>query len=73
MERQHGDAAKGTGLLTRIERALGTGTAVYLPGDGWIRLTLPLDDGGPAPVTVDVIADTRRAPRGSRTCCPAAG
>ncbi|MFF3678096.1 hypothetical protein ACFYYS_29495 [Streptomyces sp. NPDC002120] len=73
MERQHGDAAKGTGLLTRIERALGTGTAVYLPGDGWIRLTLPLDDGGPAPVTVDVIADTRRAPRGIAYLLPGGG
>ncbi|MEC4571917.1 hypothetical protein [Streptomyces virginiae] len=72
-ERQHGDAAKGTGLLTRIERALGTGTAAYLPGDGWIRLTLPLDDGGPAPVTVDVIADTARAPRGIVYLLPGGG
>ncbi|MFD6227866.1 hypothetical protein ACFWFZ_13440 [Streptomyces sp. NPDC060232] len=72
-ERQHGDAAKGTGLLTRIERALGTGTAAYLPGDGWIRLTLPLDDGDPAPVTVDVIADTARAPRGIVYLLPGGG
>ncbi|MET9567785.1 hypothetical protein ABZY34_01335 [Streptomyces virginiae] len=72
-ERQHGDAAKGTGLLTRIERALGTGTAAYLPGDGWIRLTLPLDDGGPAPVTLDVIADTARAPRGIAYLLPGGG
>ncbi|MFJ3519953.1 MULTISPECIES: hypothetical protein [unclassified Streptomyces] len=73
MERQHGDAAKGTGLLTRIERALGTGTAAYLPGDGWIRLTLPLEDGGPAPVTVDVIADTGRAPKGIVYLLPGSG
>ncbi|MFJ7588106.1 hypothetical protein ACIQZO_12125 [Streptomyces sp. NPDC097617] len=73
MERQHGDTAKGIGLLTRIERALGTGTAAYLPGDGWIRLTLPLEDGGPAPVTVDVIADTRRAPEGIVYLLPGGG
>ncbi|MGW6978968.1 hypothetical protein ACWGE1_05885 [Streptomyces sp. NPDC054932] len=73
MERLHGDAAKGTGLLTRIERALGTGTAAYLPGDGWIRLTLPLEDGGPAPVTVDVIADTTRAPGGIVYLLPGGG
>ncbi|MFE5723764.1 hypothetical protein [Streptomyces erythrochromogenes] len=72
-ERQHGDAAGGIGLLTRIERALGTGTAAYLPGDGWIRLTLPLDDGGPAPVTVDVIADTARAPEGIAYLLPGGG
>ncbi|KOU20056.1 MULTISPECIES: hypothetical protein [unclassified Streptomyces] len=74
MEQQHdGDAAKGTGLLSRIERALGTGTAAYLPGNGWIRLTLPLDDGGPAPVTVDVIADTVRAPQGIVYLLPGGG
>ncbi|MFE7100467.1 hypothetical protein [Streptomyces erythrochromogenes] len=72
-ERQHGDAAGGIGLLTRIERALGTGTAAYLPGDGWIRLTLPLDDGGPAPVTVDVVADTARAPEGIAYLLPGGG
>ncbi|MFC9818301.1 hypothetical protein ACFWG6_19985 [Streptomyces erythrochromogenes] len=72
-ERQHGDAAGGIGLLTRIERALGTGTAAYLPGDGWIRLTLPLGDGGPAPVTVDVIADTARAPEGIAYLLPGGG
>ncbi|WP_405447466.1 hypothetical protein [Streptomyces erythrochromogenes] len=72
-EREHGDAAGGIGLLTRIERALGTGTAAYLPGDGWIRLTLPLDDGGPAPVTVDVIADTARAPEGIAYLLPGGG
>ncbi|MEU9720966.1 hypothetical protein [Streptomyces sp. NPDC047976] len=82
MEREHsepGSAApaarpvRGVGLLTRIERALGTGTAAYLPGDGWIRLTLPLDDGGPAPVTVDVVADTVRAPRGIAYLLPGGG
>ncbi|MGW2272325.1 hypothetical protein [Streptomyces yangpuensis] len=72
-ERQHGDAAGGIGLLTRIERALGTGTAAYLPGDGWIRLTLPLDDGGPAPVTVDVVADAARAPEGIAYLLPGGG
>ncbi|MFE0577970.1 hypothetical protein [Streptomyces sp. NPDC058874] len=72
-ERQHGDAAGGIGLLTRIERALGTGTAAYLPGDGWIRLTLPLDDGGPAPVTVDVVADTAREPEGIAYLLPGGG
>ncbi|MFE2130231.1 hypothetical protein [Streptomyces amritsarensis] len=72
-ERQHGDAAGGIGLLTRIERALGTGTAAYLPGDGWIRLTLPLDDGGAAPVTVDVVADTARAPEGIAYLLPGGG
>ncbi|MFD6886090.1 hypothetical protein [Streptomyces sp. NPDC059957] len=66
-------ADAGVGLLTLVERTLGTGTAVYVPGDGWIRLTLPLDDGGPAPVTVDVIADTRRAPRGIAYLLPGAG
>ncbi|MEV7522095.1 hypothetical protein [Streptomyces sp. NPDC091371] len=66
-------AAKGTGLLSRIERALGTGTAAYLPGDGWIRLTLPLDDGGPAPVTVDVLADTARPPHGIAYLLPGGG
>ncbi|MEV6953192.1 hypothetical protein [Streptomyces sp. NPDC051183] len=66
-------ASKGAGLLTRIERTLGTGTAVYLPGDGWIRLTLPLADGGPAPVTVDVVADTARAPRGIAYLLPGGG
>ncbi|MFK0014642.1 hypothetical protein [Streptomyces sp. NPDC091027] len=73
MEQRHGDAAKGTGLLSRIERALGTGTAAYLPGAGWIRLTLPLDDGGPAPVTVDVVADTARAPQGIVYLLPGGG
>ncbi|MFJ9764988.1 hypothetical protein ACIRUY_14335 [Streptomyces erythrochromogenes] len=72
-EPQHGHAAGGIGLLTRIERALGTGTAAYLPGDGWIRLTLPLDDGGPAPVTVDVVADTARAPEGIAYLLPGGG
>lgn len=66
-------AAAGIGLLALVERTLGTGTAVYVPGDGWIRLTLPLDDGGPAPVTVDVIADTRRAPRGIAYLLPGGG
>ncbi|WP_328298739.1 hypothetical protein OG389_13610 [Streptomyces sp. NBC_00435] len=55
MAPQHGDegaaraagpAAHGIGLLALVERTLGTGTAAYLPGGGWIRLTLPLDDGG---------------------------
>ncbi|CAM5445401.1 hypothetical protein SAVIM338S_02702 [Streptomyces avidinii] len=66
-------AAHGVGLLTLVERTLGTGTAVYVPGDGWIRLTLPLDDGGPAPVTVDVVADTLRAPRGIAYLLPGGG
>ncbi|MFE4634741.1 hypothetical protein ACFRJ1_15385 [Streptomyces sp. NPDC056773] len=66
-------AAAGIGLLTLVERTLGTGTAVYVPGDGWIRLTLPLDDGGPDPVTVDVVADTRRAPHGIAYLLPGAG
>ncbi|MCJ0870890.1 hypothetical protein [Streptomyces sp. AP-93] len=66
-------ADAGIGLLTLVERTLGTGTAVYVPGDGWIRLTLPLDDGGPAPVTVDVIADTRRTARGIAYLLPGAG
>ncbi|MCX4778485.1 hypothetical protein [Streptomyces sp. NBC_01264] len=66
-------AAAGIGLLTLVERTLGTGTAVYVPGDGWIRLTLPLDDGGPAPVTVDVVADTRRTPRGIAYLLPGGG
>ncbi|MCX5198280.1 hypothetical protein OOK31_31060 [Streptomyces sp. NBC_00249] len=66
-------AAKGAGLLTRVERALGTGTAAYLPGDGWIRLTLPLEDGGAAPVTVDVLADTARAPHGIAYLLPGGG
>ncbi|MCX5378283.1 hypothetical protein [Streptomyces sp. NBC_00091] len=65
--------ARGVGLLTRIERALGTGTAAYLPGDGWIRLTLPVDDGGPAPVTVDVVADTVRPPHGIAYLLPGGG
>lgn len=66
-------ADAGIGLLTLVERTIGTGTAVYVPGDGWIRLTLPLDDGGPAPVTLDVVADTRRAPRGIAYLLPGAG
>lgn len=66
-------ADAGIGLLTLVERTLGTGTAVYVPGDGWIRLTLPLDDGGTAPVTVDVVADTRRTPRGIAYLLPGAG
>ncbi|MFG2879224.1 hypothetical protein ACGFYU_30190 [Streptomyces sp. NPDC048337] len=65
--------ARGVGLLTRIERELGTGTAAYLPGDGWIRLTLPLEDGGPAPVTVDVVADITRAPHGIAYLLPGGG
>ncbi|MFJ6796596.1 hypothetical protein [Streptomyces sp. NPDC091268] len=66
-------ATKGAGLLTRIERTLGTGTAAYLPGDGWVRLTLPLSDGGPAPVTVDVLADTARPPHGIAYLLPGGG
>ncbi|MFE2310755.1 hypothetical protein [Streptomyces sp. NPDC059411] len=66
-------ATHGIGLLTRIERTLGTGTAAYLPGDGWIRLTLPLEDDGPAPVTVDVLADPRRAPHGIAYLLPGGG
>ncbi|WP_405492716.1 hypothetical protein [Streptomyces sp. NBC_00096] len=82
MAPQHGDegsarpadpSAHGIGLLALVERTLGTGTAAYLPGDGWIRLTLPLDDGGPAPVTVDVVADTRRAPRAIAYLLPGGG
>ncbi|MFF3211172.1 hypothetical protein ACFYYB_10970 [Streptomyces sp. NPDC002886] len=65
--------AAGIGLLTLIERTLGTGTAVYVPGDGWIRLTLPVEDGGPAPVTVDVVADTRRTPHGIAYLLPGGG
>ncbi|MCX5153054.1 hypothetical protein OG914_03355 [Streptomyces sp. NBC_00291] len=68
-----GAAVKGAGLLTRVERALGTGTAVYLPGDGWIRLTLPLHDGGPVPVTVEVLADTTRVPHGIAYLLPGGG
>ncbi|WP_392891606.1 hypothetical protein [Streptomyces sp. LN699] len=68
-----GAAVKGAGLLTRVERALGTGTAVYLPGDGWIRLTLPLHDAGPAPVTVEVLADTTRVPHGIAYLLPGGG
>ncbi|MEV6571135.1 hypothetical protein [Streptomyces sp. NPDC051577] len=68
-----GAAVKGAGLLTRVERALGTGTAAYLPGDGWIRLTLPLHDGGPAPVTVEVLADTTRVPHGIAYLLPGGG
>ncbi|MEU9035569.1 hypothetical protein AB0D45_11830 [Streptomyces sp. NPDC048352] len=64
---------RGVGLLTRVERALGTGTAAYLPGDGWIRLTLPLDDGGPAPLTLDLVADTVRAPHGIVYLLPGGG
>lgn len=63
----------GIGLLTRIERTLGTGTAAYLPGDGWIRLTLPIEDGGPAPVTVDVLADPQRPPHGIAYLLPGGG
>ncbi|MFE9564294.1 hypothetical protein ACFYM0_24655 [Streptomyces sp. NPDC006487] len=66
-------ADAGIGLLALVERTLGTGTAVYVPGDGWIRLTLPREDGGPAPVTVDVIADTRRTPRGIAYLLPGGG
>ncbi|WP_327306662.1 hypothetical protein OG730_26990 [Streptomyces sp. NBC_01298] len=66
-------AAAGIGLLTLVERTLGTGTAVYVPGDGWIRLTLPVEDGGPAPVTVDVVADTRRTPHGVAYLLPGGG
>lgn len=74
-------ADKGAGLLTRIERALGTGTATYRPGNGWIRLTLPIDDGrdggddgdGPGPVTVDVVADTARPPHGIAYLLPGGG
>ncbi|MFJ7271509.1 hypothetical protein ACIQV3_33530 [Streptomyces sp. NPDC099050] len=65
--------AAGIGLLTLVERTLGTGTAVYVPGDGWIRLTLPVEDGGPAPVTVDVVADTRRTPHGIAYLLPGGG
>ncbi|MGW6706993.1 hypothetical protein ACWGDE_19175 [Streptomyces sp. NPDC054956] len=72
-DRPQATGAYGVGLLTLIERTLGTGTAAYLPGDGWIRLTLPVDDGGPAPVTVDVVADTRRAPRGIAYLLPGGG
>ncbi|MGW5395070.1 hypothetical protein [Streptomyces sp. NPDC003952] len=66
-------AAVGIGLLALVERTLGTGTAVYVPGDGWIRLTLPLEDGGPAPVAVDVVADTRRTPHGIAYLLPGGG
>lgn len=66
-------AAHGIGLLTRIEGTLGTGTAAYLPGDGWIRLTLPIEDGGPAPVTVDVLADPQRPPHGIAYLLPGGG
>ncbi|WP_330296464.1 hypothetical protein [Streptomyces sp. NBC_00503] len=65
--------AHGIGLLTRIERTLGTGTAAYLPGDGWIRLTLPIEDGGPAPVTVDVLADPQQPPHGIAYLLPGGG
>ncbi|MBT2472259.1 hypothetical protein J7E97_31495 [Streptomyces sp. ISL-66] len=71
--RPEGPAARGAELLTLVERTLGTGTAAHVPGDGWIRLTLPLDDGGPAPVTVDVVADTLRAPRGIAYLLPGGG
>ncbi|MFJ9340808.1 hypothetical protein ACIRP0_16150 [Streptomyces sp. NPDC101733] len=67
------EAAHGVGLLTRVERALGTGTAAYLPGDGWIRLTLPLVDAGGAPLTVDVLADAERPPRGIAYLLPGGG
>ncbi|MCX4543500.1 hypothetical protein [Streptomyces sp. NBC_01565] len=66
-------AALGFGLLTRVEGALANGTAAYAPGDGWIRLTLPLADGGPAPVTVDVLADAARAPHGIAYLLPGGG
>ncbi|MEU8433573.1 hypothetical protein AB0F18_11750 [Streptomyces sp. NPDC029216] len=66
-------ALAGVGLLTRVERALTSGTAAYLPGDGWIRLTLPIEDGGPAPLTVDVVADTARPPHGIAYLLPGGG
>lgn len=72
-DRPEDPAAHGIGLLTLVERTLGAGTAAYVPGDGWIRLTLPLGDGGPAPVTVDVVADRRRAPRGIAYLLPGGG
>ncbi|MFD8143422.1 hypothetical protein [Streptomyces sp. NPDC059708] len=66
-------ALAGVGLLTRVERALSSGTAAYLPGDGWIRLTLPVEDGGPAPLTVDVLADAARPPHGIAYLLPGGG
>ncbi|GAA0283638.1 hypothetical protein GCM10010302_22080 [Streptomyces polychromogenes] len=66
-------ALAGVGLLTRVERALSSGTAAYLPGDGWIRLTLPIEDGGPAPLTVDVLADAARPPHGIAYLLPGGG
>ncbi|MFB7784924.1 hypothetical protein ACFC1D_19710 [Streptomyces vinaceus] len=70
----------GAALLPRIERALGdgtgsgtgggTGSATRLDGSDWTRLTLRPPGGGPA---VDVVADTRRPPRGVAYLLPGGG
>ncbi|MFD8978813.1 hypothetical protein [Streptomyces sp. NPDC059564] len=66
--REHADP------LTLAERALGgSGNAARLHGDGWIRLTAALEDGGPAPVTVDVLADTARPPHAVAYLLPGGG
>ncbi|MFJ7202977.1 hypothetical protein ACIQWR_05485 [Streptomyces sp. NPDC098789] len=74
------DTAAGPALLTLIERTLSTGTAAHLPGRGFLRLTLPLFDGDPAtgggttvPFTVDVLADTDRAPHSIAYLLPGGG
>nr|WSW59792.1 hypothetical protein OG513_15010 [Streptomyces sp. NBC_00998] len=72
MERQHTET--GAGLLARIERALGTGDATHRAGSGsgsgWTRLTVRLSGSG---LTVDVVADTSRPPRGIAYLLPGGG
>ncbi|GAA3490546.1 thioesterase domain-containing protein [Streptomyces cremeus] len=56
----------------RVARALGADPARASHGDGWthLRLTLP---GSPVPLGVDVLADTRRPPRGIAHLLPGGG
>ncbi|MET9696179.1 hypothetical protein ABZY31_04555 [Streptomyces sp. NPDC006529] len=68
----------GTALLTLVERALGAGTAAHHPGRDHLRLTLPRSDGGPGggesvPLTVDVVTDPERPPRGIVYLLPGGG
>ncbi|MEV7613340.1 hypothetical protein [Streptomyces sp. NPDC089799] len=65
--------APASALLWRVEDALGDGTSVWLPGDGLLRLTLPVFGGGPVPVTVDAVADTVRPARGIVYLLPGGG
>ncbi|MEV6578408.1 hypothetical protein AB0M92_09620 [Streptomyces sp. NPDC051582] len=68
MELQHTET--GAGLLPRIRHALGAGSAAQIDGSGWTRLTVRLPVGG---VTVDVVADARRPPRGIAYLLPGGG